>query len=292
MSHKPVLSTLIMALLFLRSVSGHAAESTGDQLVQQGNAAFKRGQREEAISLFGRAIVASPTNVVAYYNRGRVLAQEGRHEEALPDYDQVLKVEPQRALAWHLRGVSHFTLGHITNSISDFNHYLELAPNHERYYWQRGIALYYGGRYEEGRRQFELCHTLQSNDVENAVWHFLCVARSSGLEKARASLLPISSDPRGLPMLQIHALFASKAQPEDVIAAAKAATAKGSEPTPRLFYANLYLGLYDEAKGDVAGTREHIAKAAEEAPRNNFMGDVARLHAKLLRQAAEAQGKP
>src|SRR5262245_31119382 len=181
MTNRSALAVVVTAWLLLSSLGVGAADPTGDELVQQGTAAFKRGKREEAIALFARAITASPTNVVAYYNRGRVLAHEGRHEEAMPDYDQVIKLEPQRAMAWHLRGVSHFHLGHVNEAIADFNHYLELAPAQEPYHWQRGIAYYYAGRYEEARRQFELFHTVNSNDVENAVWHFLCVARSAGL---------------------------------------------------------------------------------------------------------------
>jgi lipoprotein NlpI len=220
-----------------------------------------------------------------------VLAHEDRHEQALPDYDQVIKLEPQRLMTWHLRGVSHFHLGHINESIADFNHYLELSPSQEPYHWQRGIAFYCAGRYEDGQRQFQLYHAVRSNDVENAVWHFLCVARGSGLGKARESFLPVSGD-RRVPMMQIYAFFAGKAQPEEVMAAAKAGNAKGDELKRRLFFADLYLGLYDDVTGNATGAREHMTKAVEEAPANDYMGDVARLQAQRLRPAVEGKDKP
>jgi hypothetical protein len=34
--------------------------------------------------------------------------------------------------------------------------------------------------------------TVNPNDVENAAWHFLCVARAESPEKARAALLPVT----------------------------------------------------------------------------------------------------
>src|SRR5438105_1745593 len=93
---------------------------------------------------------------------------------------------------------------------------------------------------------FALGSLRAEDDVENAAWHFLCVARLSGLAKARASLLPITNDSR-VPMMQIYALFAGKAKPDDVLAAAKAGTPTAAQLRRQLFYANLYLGLYYEA---------------------------------------------
>ena len=77
--------------------------------------------------------------------------------------------------------------------------------------------------------------------------------------------------------LASSALFAGKATPEDVIAAAQ--QAKGDDP---MFYAHLYLGLYFEAIGDREKTREHIFKAARDFKAPHYMGDVARVHARLL----------
>src|SRR5204863_2991600 len=113
-------------------------------------------------------------------------------------------------------------------------------------HWQRGISCYYAGRYDDGRKQFELHQTVNPNDVENAAWHFLSVARSAGLAKARASLLPVSGDSR-VPMTQIYALFAGKAKADDVLAAAQGGYASPAKLNRHLFYSHLYVGLYYEA---------------------------------------------
>ena len=49
-----------------------------------------------------------------------------------------------------------------------------------------------------------------------------------------------------------------------------------------LFYAHLYLGLYHEALGDKKKARAHIDVAAKKHTSPHYMGDVARLHARLL----------
>src|SRR5262249_27685284 len=141
----------------------------------------------------------------------------------------------------------------------------------------------YAGRYEDGRRQFELHQTINTNDVENAVWHFLCVARGSSIDKARAAFIKIEKDPR-VPMTQIHALFAGKGSAEDVLKAATAGKPAPNELNDRLFYAHLYLGLYFDVAGNEKMAREHIFQAADLFKPDNFMGDVARVHAALMRQ--------
>src|SRR5437899_12625962 len=181
------------------------------------------------------------------------------------------------AQAWQNRGIIHFKLAQIDEAISDFDQFLKLNPAQAPYHWQRGICYYYAERFEDGRKQFELHQTVNPNDVENAVWHFLCIARSAGLEKARACLIPIPEDAR-VPMMQIHALFAGKAKPEDVLKAAGAGAPAGPEVHRRLFYAHLYLGLYSEAVGDETKAREQIAKAADEYGGADYMSDVARVH--------------
>jgi lipoprotein NlpI len=198
-------------------------------------------------------------------------------------------LDPKLADAWQRRGEDHFRIGKITESISDFDAYLKLEPSEKPYHWQRGISLYYAGRFAEGKQQFELHQTVNSQDVENAVWHFLCTARAEGLESARKKLIPISADSR-VPMAQVHRLFAGKGTVADVLTAARAAPANAEAGEP-LFYAHLYLGLYYEATGDNSHAKAEILQAAERADQNGYMGDVARVYAERLRKTA-ADSKP
>ena len=117
--------------------------------------------------------------------------------------------------------------------------------------------------------------------MENAAWHFLCVARLSGVEKARAVLIPIQGDPR-VPMKEVHELFAGKAKPADVLTAARAGEPPPGQLRLNLFYAHLYLGLYYEALGDSAKSREEILRASNEYAGDDYMGDVARVHAQVF----------
>ena len=85
------------------------------------------------------------------------------------------------------RAVSDFKAGRIAESAAGFDRVAKLAPGSAPQLWQRGIALYYAGRYKECREQFESHRTVNPDDVENAAWHFLCVARAESPAKAKAA---------------------------------------------------------------------------------------------------------
>ena len=269
------------SILFAGSVS--AAESTADALMNQAQAAQLKGERVEALSLAGKALAADPKNPQCYFVRGTFYAANGQHDKAVTDFGDAIKLEPRGAALYQLRGLEHFKLGHIQESIADFDKYLEFVPKQAPHHWQRGISLYYAGRYDEGRRQFETHQTVNPSDVENAVWHYLCVARASGLDKARAALIDIKED-RRVPMMQVHALYSGKGGAEEVLSAARAGDPPAARLQEQLFYAHLYLGLYYEAAGNDTLAREHIFKAADDYKTDHYMGDVARVHAGQLRQ--------
>ena len=177
------------------------------------------------------------------------------------------------------RAVRDFQDGRITESVAEFDALARLAPNDAPQLWQRGIALYYAGRYNDCRAQFESHRTVNPDDVENAAWHFLCVASAESAEKAKAALLPVGPDPR-VPMRQIYQMFRGTLTPEDVLAAA------GARPVSE-FYAHLYVGLYFDALGNTNRALEHItaAAAARFAPVGGSMHTVARIHLSMLGRA-------
>jgi lipoprotein NlpI len=277
----PLLLALFLGLPLRPAVAAEIL--TADELLQQADAAWQKGSRAEAIAMCTQAILADPKNLKALALRGRYHYESRQDVKAIADFDEVLKRDPTAAGLYQLRGWSKFRLGKFDESIADFDRVIALVPAQEPQHWQRGIVYYYAKRFADGRKQFELHQTVNPNDVENAVWHYLCVARLVGVDKARATLIPIEGDGR-VPMMQVHALFEGKAKPEDVLKAAETGDLKLARRNRQLFYAHLYLGLYFEAAGDALQAREHILKAASDYTSDDYMGDVARVHAQLLKK--------
>ena len=190
-------------------------------------------------------------------------------------------VDPEPALSpreHDRRGDEHLKAGRFERAISDFDVFLESEPEFEPHHWRRGIAYYYAGRHSDGAAQFELHRSVNPDDVENAVWHFLCKARASGVEAARAALLPVGPDPR-TPMMTVYEMFAGRAAPAAVLREAAVARIPSEDA---LFYAHLYIGLLAEALGKMDEARHHIGLSATTHARPHYMGDIARMHAALL----------
>lgn len=210
------------------------------------------------------------------------------------DYDTVIDLtakvpegsrwERVRALSLQRRGEERFFEGRVKESIEDFDAVIELFPEQDPHHWQRGLCYYYAGRYEEGVAQFERHQEVNSQDVENAVWHFLCAVRSPGgsVEKAQENLIPIERDSR-IPMAEVHDLFSGKGSVEAVLEAAKPDQDNVLTESERnhLCYAHLYLALWFEAIGEQEKSNEHIRKAAYEYGMDHYMGKTALVHAKL-----------
>ncbi|HMC63788.1 MAG TPA: tetratricopeptide repeat protein, partial [Gemmataceae bacterium] len=237
---------LVLATFTLLGMARSAPADAGPALLRAAKNALAKGELDRALTLVDKSISKDPKNAEAYLVRGIIHESQQRHKEAVADFDQAIKLDRKLAEAYQRRGQEHFKLGHIKESIDDFDRYLELQPEKAPGHWQRGISYYYAGRFDEGRKQFAAYENVDTNDVENAVWHFICYARVVGLEKARTSMLKIGFDKR-VPLMKVYDLFAGKAKPEDVLAAVKEAKPSREELKSRLFYANLYLGLYYEA---------------------------------------------
>ena len=217
------------------------------------------------------------------FNQAQLASRAGDHAKAVEGFTKVLALKPteqDRAAVLQRRGESYFKLAKIKESITDFDAYLKIRPKQDPYHWQRGISYYYANEFKKGHEQFERHQVVNSNDVENAVWHYLCLARAKGVKEAKKKLIPIVGDGR-IPMMEVHALFGGNSTPEKVLAKARGDEVKGARLERQLFYAHLYLGIWYETKNELKLRNKYIALAAAVADNHGYMGDVARVHAEL-----------
>ncbi|HAY80333.1 MAG TPA: hypothetical protein DCY79_11050 [Planctomycetaceae bacterium] len=259
MSHRLPAATALLACLYLTHCLPASAEEAA-RLVAEAQTAADRGEWQQAVKLASQAIAADAKLSTAYYVRGR----------------------------------AHFQAGEIKQSVADFDRYVKLRPDRESRQWERGISLYYAGEYQRGADQFQLYQTFHDNDVENSTWRYLCLAKISGVKKARTTMLPIKND-RRVPMMQIYQMYRGELTPEEVLAACKVGDPAKEVLAGRLFYARLYLGLYYDSLGKDDLARRYLLLAADEHKEtqtvNRYMYDVARIHADMIRREKKAPQK-
>jgi lipoprotein NlpI len=175
------------------------------------------------------------------------------------------------------RAERHFEAGRVAESVATYDSLAALVPSVAPMLWQRGIGLYLLGRYDECAAQFLANFRENPGDLENASWHFLCVARAKSIDDARAAMLVAGPDPRIL-RPQIYEMLRGERTPSSLVT-----LVTGSVPIAR-FYAYLYAGLLCDATGDRAGAIAHLDVAASEpvADSVGFMSAVARIYLKHL----------
>jgi lipoprotein NlpI len=233
------------------------------------------------ISFLLTASVIEAESIDGLLQQATEAAQRGEHDRSIRILTQVMDQPSPPPLCWYLRGRENFRALHVEESVADFDKYVELEPRAENRLWERGISSYYAGQFGKGAKQFEDYQKFHNQDVENSAWRYLCVARDSGVEKARSTLLPITDDPR-VPMMHIYGLYQAKLKPENVLVFAGKDPPNRELENQRLFYAHLYIGLWYEVGGDANKAKQHIF-AAEKHRIAHYMWDVAHVHAEKLR---------
>ncbi len=216
--------------------------------------------------------------------------QQGDYSKAEELATAAITQQPKNARLHMLMADIRFIAGDIPGAIESYDNVIKFQPESKPFLWQRGLALYYAQKFEDGKAQFETHQTVNSQDVENAVWHLLCAAKVENLDAARNKLIPIQRDTR-VPMKEIYELFAGRLKPNQVI---EVAQAESPNELP-LYYANLYIGLYHEMLGQEKLARQFIGSAVDQSPgtKNNLMMQLARIHQELRdRQAGPHTAEP
>lgn len=209
------------------------------------------------------------------------LFKERKYDDALDRLNAALKIDADSEAAIDLRGSVHYMKGNFKQAVADFDQFLKLRPKDFNGHWRRGIALYYVGRYADGVKQFEGYEKVDTSDVENTFWHWMCKYRADGAEAARKALLKTGKD-RRQPMNEVLALIQGKATPKEVLTAAEGVKDE-AERKSALFYGHLYLGLYHDVLGEKKKALEHLEQAAGPYKIGHYMGEVARVHRDWLK---------
>ncbi|MEM0897224.1 MAG: hypothetical protein AAGJ79_10085 [Verrucomicrobiota bacterium] len=266
---------------FLTLLPGTVWTKEGPNLVKEAINALNGSNIDGGMELLERAIAEDPANGKAHYFRG--IGHDAKREfaKAAADYEKAIKLgEDNQSELFGRVGISQFNAGEAKKSVAAFDRYVELVPDREAHLWQLGLAHYYAEMFEEGKAQFEVHESVNPNDVENALWHFLCVAKLKSPEVAKEGLLKTGHDSR-VPMMELWDLYAGKATEAEVMAAAKAGEPDEKELRNRLCYTHLYLGLHAEVHGKTEKAKKHMKLAAEDYAMFHCMGEVSRVHRKV-----------
>ena len=112
--------------------------------LQHGIEAYQRGELDDAIAYYTKAIELDPADISitspAYYNCGLAYYGKGEVERAIVDYTRAIELNPNFDAAYYNRGVVHYEKKAFEHAIVDYTRAIELNPNFDAAYNNRGLA--------------------------------------------------------------------------------------------------------------------------------------------------------
>jgi len=97
-----------------------------------------RGELDEAVRHYRKALQLSPSHFNAHNNLGNALSKQRKLSEAIRHYQEALKLKPDYAKAYNNLGVAFKSLGKIDEAIKHYRRAIELNPNYAPAYYNLG----------------------------------------------------------------------------------------------------------------------------------------------------------
>jgi len=208
--------------------------------------------------------------------------------ENIKSASEQIEKDPKRISAYSRRADARFMRGEFKDAVEDYEKMVELDPSLDTGHWRRGIAYFYAGLYPKAAHQFEIYNSFDNIDRENGIWRYFSQVKALGKEKAREGLLKYEKDDRE-PFPDLYQIFSGKKTTGEVFLKITKADIDEEEREKRLFYADLYGGLYAAIEGDKDIAKRHLRRAVlnKWGPKAgfgpNYMWHVGRLHYDLLK---------
>ena len=139
---------------------GHYTKAIGLQpkdsntYLLRGRAYYDIGTHDLAIQDWNKSIELDPGNVRAYLCRGLAHYGKGELDLAIQDYTKSLDLNPDNAFVYHLRGSAHDRKGELDLAIQDYTKSLDLNPDNAVTYLSRGLANYHKGELDLALQDF------------------------------------------------------------------------------------------------------------------------------------------
>jgi tetratricopeptide (TPR) repeat protein len=142
-----------------------------------GNDLFERGQVDEAMAHYKRAVELEPRYATAHYNLGGVLRQKGQLDEAIAQFRKALEIQPAYSMAHYNLGEALREKGEVDQAIAHYQRALEIHPDYAEAHNSLGNALLRKGQMDGAlvhlRKALEIHpdRAEDHNNLANVLWH-------------------------------------------------------------------------------------------------------------------------
>ena len=121
----------------------------------QGFDHLSRGQLDQAIAEFSKALANNPKFAEPYINRGLAYGRKGQYDLAIADFHKFIELEHRDPEAYYNRGLAYAKKGQYDQALADFNQALKLSPGDGQAFYLRGFVHYKQGQADQARADLQ-----------------------------------------------------------------------------------------------------------------------------------------
>ena len=125
---------------------------------------YEKGQYEEAINSFKKAVELKPNNDMNWYRLGRSYYDNGQYKEAINSFKKAVELKPNDAYNWLWLGLSYFFNEQYKEAINSLKKAVELNPNDANNWYWLGRSYNKNGEYEEAVNSLKKAVELNPNN--------------------------------------------------------------------------------------------------------------------------------
>jgi lipoprotein NlpI len=101
-----------------------------------------------------------PKDTKFYIDRGIAYEEKGQFDQAVDDFTKALEMGSKDAVVYYHRGIGYVNQGQYSWAIDDFNKALEIDPKNAGAYYYRGVTYYFKKRYDESWKDIKKAEDL------------------------------------------------------------------------------------------------------------------------------------
>jgi tetratricopeptide (TPR) repeat protein len=251
--------------------------------INLGHALWVKGQLDEAIACFQKAIALDPKYAIAHTNLGNALCGKGQLDEAIACYHKAIALDPKDATPHYNLGTALKAKGQLDEAIACFQKVIALDPKYAQAHNNLGNALKAKGQVEEAIACFQKAIALKPKlaPAHTNLGHALF--DKGQLDEAIACFQKaIALDPKGATAhYNLGNALCGKGQLDEAIACWR--TAIVLDPKYAAAHCNLGAALHGKGKVDEAITcyRKAIALDPKLAQAHNNLGNALKAKGQL-----------
>ncbi|MEN6321237.1 MAG: tetratricopeptide repeat protein [Syntrophaceae bacterium] len=109
----------------------------------------------------------NPKIASCYYNRGIAYGKRGNYNQAVKDYSRAIELNPKFTEAYTNRGIANDNLSDYNQAIKDYSRAIEINPKNATPYYNRGIAYHRLGNRTQAIEDYKIAARLGSKEAQD-----------------------------------------------------------------------------------------------------------------------------